>query len=110
MKLDRLTAGRSVILRLVTIGALVTWLIGWATTLWLFEVSSAAAALIGAILVVSGPTVVIDSRRRFYPPAAVALGIDPGRLVIVRPQRQTDEIWALDQASRCADVAAVLWW
>ncbi len=59
LKLDRLTAGRSVILRLVTLGALVTWLIGWATTLWLFDVSSATASLIGAILVVSGPTVVI---------------------------------------------------
>ena len=59
LKLDRLTEGRSVILRLVTVGALVTWLIGWGTTLVLFDVSSGSAALIGAILVVSGPTVVI---------------------------------------------------
>lgn len=59
LKLDRLTAGRSVILRLVTVGALVTWLIGWGTALVLFDVSSGTASLIGAILVVSGPTVVI---------------------------------------------------
>ncbi len=59
LKLDRLTEGRSVILRLVTIGALVTWLIGWGATALLFEVSTSSAALIGAILVVSGPTVVI---------------------------------------------------
>ena len=59
LKLDRLTAGRSVILRLVTIGALVTWLIGWGATQILFDVSTSSAALIGAILVVSGPTVVI---------------------------------------------------
>lgn len=59
LKIDRLTEGRSVILRLVTLGALVTWLIGWAATALLFDVSTSAAALIGAILVVSGPTVVI---------------------------------------------------
>ncbi len=59
LKIDRLTAGRSAVLRLVTVGALVTWLVGWAATAWLFDVSTSAAALIGAILVVSGPTVVI---------------------------------------------------
>ena len=46
-------------MRLVTIGALVTWLIGWGATQLLFDVSTSNAALIGAILVVSGPTVVI---------------------------------------------------
>ena len=59
LKLDRLSEGRGVILRLVTVGALVTWLIGWGATALLFDVSTSAAALIGAILVVSGPTVVI---------------------------------------------------
>lgn len=59
LKLDRLNEGRSVILRLVTVGALVTWLIGWGATALLFDVSTGSASLIGAILVVSGPTVVI---------------------------------------------------
>ena len=60
LKIERLTAGRSVVLRLVTLGALVTWLIGWGATALLFDgVSTSSAALIGAILVVSGPTVVI---------------------------------------------------
>ena len=59
LKLDRLNEGRSVILRLVTVGMLVTWLIGWGATAVLFDVSTSSAALIGAILVVSGPTVVI---------------------------------------------------
>ena len=59
LKIDRLTAGRSVVLRLVTVGAFVTWLIGWGATALLFDsVSTSSAALIGAILVVSGPTVV----------------------------------------------------
>jgi len=67
LKLDRLTDGKSVILRLVTIGALVTWLIGWGATYVLFDISSGAASLIGAILVVSGPTVVIPLLRLARP-------------------------------------------
>ena len=59
LKLDRLNEGRTVILRLVTIGMVVTWLIGWAATALLFDISTSSASLIGAILVVSGPTVVI---------------------------------------------------
>ena len=59
LKIDRLTEGRSVILRLVTVGTLITWLIGWGAAVVLFDISTGGAALIGAILVVSGPTVVI---------------------------------------------------
>lgn len=53
--------------------------------------------------------VVIDRQSRFYVPAAAGLGIDPAGLIIVRPARQLDELWALDQAVRCTGVAAVLW-
>jgi hypothetical protein len=53
--------------------------------------------------------VVIDRQRHFYAPAAARLGIDPSGLIIVRPVRQADELWALDQAVRCTGVAAVLW-
>lgn len=67
LRIDRLTSGRSVILRLVTIGAFVTWLIGWGTTQLLFDLSTGASALIGAILVVSGPTVVIPLLRLARP-------------------------------------------
>jgi protein ImuA len=52
---------------------------------------------------------VIDSARQFYAPAAVQLGIDPQQLFIVRPENETDEIWALDQSIRCRGFAAVLW-
>lgn len=67
LRLDRLIEGRSVILRLVTVGALVTWLIGWGMTALLFDVSTVHASLIGAILVVSGPTVVIPLVRLARP-------------------------------------------
>lgn len=54
---------RQPIVRLVTVGVLVTWLIGWATAAWLLDLSTDQAVLIGAILTVSGPTVVVPLLR-----------------------------------------------
>jgi protein ImuA len=56
------------------------------------------------------PLVVVDRARGFYPPAAVGLGIDPQRLVLVRPDNPLDELWAIDQSLRCEGVGAVLCW
>ena len=56
---------------------------------------------------VSGPLVVVDKEGTFYPPAAVALGISPKRIVWVRPKTHADHVWAIDQALRCEAVAAV---
>lgn len=54
-----------------------------------------------------GTLVVIDRPGRFFSPAAVALGIDPQQLVIVRPTSDQDEVWAYDQSLRCEAVSAV---
>jgi hypothetical protein len=57
-----------------------------------------------------GRLVVIDRRRMFYPLAAAALGIDLSRLILVRPQNDRDETWAIDQALRSRGASAVLAW
>jgi len=57
-----------------------------------------------------GLIVAVDRRRQFYPPAAVRWGIDPRRLIIVSPETQNDELWALDQSLRSSAVRAVLAW
>lgn len=64
--------------------------------------------------------VVIDRGAGFYPPAVIpwldALADGGGKsggrpqLVVARPSRDEDEIWAIDQALRCPGVAAVLAW
>lgn len=63
-----------------------------------------------------GALVVADRHRRFYPPAAAAMGIDLGNVVVIRPpeeksphdRRYDDEFfWAIDQALGCSAVAAV---
>lgn len=58
---------------------------------------------------------VIDGETTFYPPAAAALGIDLGRLIVVRPRksrtvsrRNTDDaetLWALEQTLQSRGVA-----
>ena len=58
----------------------------------------------------SGVLVVVDRQRTFYPPAAAAWGVALDQLIVVWPQNHDDERWALDQALRCAAVAAVLAW
>ena len=52
--------------------------------------------------------VVVDLAQQFYPPAAVAMGIDLQRLVLVRPKSAADALWAIDQSLRCSAVAAVM--
>ena len=87
-------------------GSLVEWLVygpGSGASLLALGLAHAAGCA-GARIVV------IDSQLRFYPPAAAGLGIDPADLIVVRPRREADAMWALDQAIRCAGVGAVLWW
>jgi hypothetical protein len=70
--------------------------------------------------------VVVDRGGRFYPPAvlpwlaslpiAASGGTETGgqggvpEIVMVRPSRDDDELWAIDQSLRCPGVAAVLAW
>lgn len=51
--------------------------------------------------------VVIDRRRTFYPPAAIAWGFDLTSLLILQPAEDAAELWAIDQALRCPGVGAV---
>jgi protein ImuA len=60
-----------------------------------------------ACCVTGGALVVADRAGNFYPPAALAWGIDGRRLIVVRASREKDELWALDQCLRCVGVAAV---
>ena len=63
----------------------------------------------------NGCLVVTDRWRRFYPPAAVARGIETKDLIVVRSNEQqvmsgAEELWALDQALRCPGVGVVMAW
>lgn len=63
LRLDTFTQGRNVVARLVTLGVLITWLVGIIAVSLLFDIDTDIAVLIAAILTVSGPTVVIPLLR-----------------------------------------------
>jgi NhaP-type Na+/H+ or K+/H+ antiporter len=48
----------TVVRRLITLGLVVTFIVGWYASREIFEISNEAAIMIGAVLVVTGPTVV----------------------------------------------------
>jgi protein ImuA len=52
--------------------------------------------------------VIADEQRCFYPPAAVRLGIDLRRLLVIRSQRRADILSALVQSLRCSAVGAAI--
>ncbi|MDX2379084.1 MAG: sodium:proton antiporter [Acidimicrobiia bacterium] len=48
----------TVVRRLITVGLVVTFVVGWYSSRELFDISNEAAIMIGAVVVVTGPTVV----------------------------------------------------
>ena len=64
---SRLQTGKVPVLRLVTIGALVAWIIGSAVVAATLDIDVELAVLLGAIFIVSGPTVIIPLLRVVRP-------------------------------------------
>ena len=54
--------------------------------------------------------VVVDGKRRFYPPAAAAWQVDLENLFVVCPANAREHHWAVHQALSCPAVGAVLCW
>jgi hypothetical protein len=91
-------------------GTLVEWLseVGHSQSGWGSGAGTLALLAAREALAMGGVLVVIDRARRFYPPAALGLGVPLERMILVRPGTATDEAWALDQVLRSRGVAA-LW-
>jgi hypothetical protein len=56
-----------------------------------------------------GTVVVVDRAGWFHPPAVLPW-LEGRQLIVARPSRDEDELWAIDQSLRCRGVAAVLAW
>jgi NhaP-type Na+/H+ or K+/H+ antiporter len=96
LRLDGFHAAPSAVVRLVTVGVVVTWLIGAVAAEVLFDFPIDLALLLSAVLVVSGPTVVIPLVRQARPAQPVdailrweGIVIDPigATLASPRPER-----------------------
>src|SRR5690606_4401357 len=69
LNVSELRAVGRVVRRLISVGALVTWVVSGTAAYFLLDLSVPIAALIGAILTVTGPTVVIPLLRHVRPTA-----------------------------------------
>ncbi len=63
--------GRAVI-NLVTLGALISWVLGAALAYYVLDMGARSAILLGAILVVTGPTVIVPLLRHVRPVHSVS--------------------------------------
>jgi NhaP-type Na+/H+ or K+/H+ antiporter len=67
LKLSELPANASVVIRLITLGAVATWIIGTLAGRYIVDLTWSMAILLGAILIVTGPTVVGPLLRQIRP-------------------------------------------
>lgn len=101
---SKLQRGRTAVIRVVTLGALIAWAIGSFTASLLLDIDNSIAILMGAILIVSGPTVIMPLLKVVRPrePAASVLQwegilIDPigaGLAIVVLDAIISERSWA----------------
>lgn len=72
LRREELASGvRGAVLRLITLGVVITWLIATVAVAWLLDVPHPVAILIGATLIVTGPTVILPILDFIGPTARV---------------------------------------
>jgi len=85
----------TVVRRLISFGAVVTFLIGWYGAREVFDISNQAAIVLGAVLVVTGPTVV-GPLLRFVRPAGTTGPILRAEGVLIDPIGATAALIAFE--------------
>ena len=63
LRISELRTVESVVIRLISLGTLVCWIIGTAAAYFFLDLDLALATLLGAILIVTGPTVILPLLR-----------------------------------------------
>ncbi|MEP3431390.1 MAG: inducible mutagenesis protein A [Roseibium sp.] len=61
----------------------------------------------GSVLIVQDPRAAQEAGQ-LHGPGLAAFGIDPARLIIVRPRRMEELLWCLEEGASCTVLAAVL--
>ena len=85
----------TVVRRLISVGAVVTFLIGWYGAREIFDISNQASIVLGAVLVVTGPTVV-GPLLRFVRPAGTTGPILRAEGVLIDPIGATAALIAFE--------------
>jgi len=66
------------------------------------------AARLAALAAAGRPVVWAARRLDLYAPGLAALGIDPGRLLVVRARSAAEVLWAMEEALACRALGAVV--
>ena len=91
LKMPEISGHGKVVTRLISAGAIITWLLAGATAHYLFDLSWEISLLFGGLVSVTGPTVIVPILRTVKPRASIAgilrwegILIDPiGALLVV---------------------------
>ena len=57
-----------------------------------------------------GMLAVVDPDREFYAPALIGWGVDPTRVLLIRPATRDETCWAIEECLRCPGVSATWAW
>lgn len=66
------------------------------------------AALLTSLMGSKGSLLWISSSRKIFPPALKSFGLEPDRVIFIDLQKEKDVVWAMDEALKCAALAAVV--
>ena len=82
---------------------------------WLVAREGAGAVTLALQMIVaicrrSGVWAVVDSAREFYVPALSGWGIDPNKILVIRPATLQETCWSIEQCLRCPGVSATWAW
>lgn len=76
------------------------------------ESAAACGGFIGGLLTTlmqnGGTCLWISVSRTLFPPALKAFGVEPDRIIFVDLRREKDVLWAMEEALKCAGLAAVI--
>jgi protein ImuA len=66
------------------------------------------SVVLGQLMKQDGCCMWISTKRKIFPPALRAFGIDPGRILFVDAWRVKDALWTIEEALKCEALNAVV--
>jgi protein ImuA len=66
------------------------------------------SVVLGKLMQKSGNCVWISNRRKIFPPALKAFGIDPERILFIDAYRMKDILWTIEESLKCDALTAVV--
>ena len=66
------------------------------------------AGLLSTLLKRSGACIWIAPAQTIFPPALIAFGIDPSRIIFATLPREKEQLWVMEEALKCDSLSAVV--